>query len=665
LEDTEGSYILISILLLSTLPITLSFKPKLSFLASAISGLAIIVLSILSFNKEIILNIPSSIDYLTFSFRLDNLSAFFVGVISLISFATSIYSLNYVEEFKNKRLLAFLYNFFISSIVFVVLSSNAFSFLIFWEIMSVISYFLVIFNYKDEENKNAGIYYIFMTHFGTGFIILSFIFMFLSTNSLDFTDWAKSNLDENTKILVFIFSLIGFGTKAGIFPLHIWLPKAHPVAPSNVSAIMSGVMIKTAVYMLVRFYFEFLKDYSFYLGIIVLAIGAISAIYGIMYAYINNDIKRMLAYSSMENIGIIFMGMGLSMMFLSQGNFLLAGISFIAFLYHTLNHAVFKSLLFMSAGTILFNTHKKNIEELGGLVKFMPKTAVITLIGILGIIALPPFNGFVSEWLIYQSLLFSNNIDNDVIQIFTPIFASLLALTGAFALGTFSKMFGLTFLGKPRTEYHAKESKIFMLTGMFLLSILVVILGIFPMIPIYIIDDIFKDFTQISIFNIISYKYGFIIAPVDYEFGRLSPIGLFLAGVVAFIVVYLSIRLVSNAKTRYYETWACGLTEDNLTNKAQYSATGFSSALRRIFSFVYGYKEELKQSSGKLKYFYPEKRYILEIYDVIEKIYNRILNVFINIFLKVRYYFQAGIIHVYIAYIVITLIGLLIFVLWF
>ena len=650
-------------LLILILPLILSFIPRFSLILQSLTSLVLLIISIdlILSNTDFIISFQSVIPFLTFSYKVDNLSLFFVGLVSLLSFASSIYSVSYIKEFENQKVLTFLYNLFIFSMIMVILSANVPTFLIWWEIMSVVSFLLVIFDYKKQENLNAGIFYIFMTHFGTTFIIISFILLYIYSGSLEFRDFVDVNLSENVKFLVFLTSFIGFGTKAGIFPLHFWLPKAHPVAPSNVSALMSGVMIKTALYMLMRFYFEFLKDIPITFGYIVLFIGALSAIYGILYAYVQTDIKKMLAYSSMENIGIILIAVGLAMIFKSSHVWILMGISFIAALYHTLNHTVFKGLLFLGAGSVLFKTHTKNMEELGGLNKFMPKTGILFLIGIVGITALPPFNGFISEWLIYQSLLFGSKLNYEFISFTMPLFASVLALTGAFALGSFAKLYGTVFLGIGRTDKvkKASESDGFMLTGMGFLAFMVVILGLIPVLPVYVFDEVLKQIASFSIYNYIIYKNGLLLISTDYDFGRISTSILAIAGIVIFVITYFFIRKIGNGNVREYETWACGLGESNLTVKAQYSASGFSQPIRRILSFVYKVKESLSFSGRK--YFLPKKTYKLEIIDRIEDLTLSLTDIFIKIILKVRYFIQPGIIHVYIAYIILTLIAFILY----
>jgi len=650
-------------LLLLVIPLILSFRPKISLILQSLTSLVFLIVSIylIPSNTDFIVSFQSAIPFLTFSYRVDSLSLFFAGLVFLLSLVSSIYSVSYISEFKHKKILTFLYNLFILSIIMVIFSANVPTFLIWWEIMSVVSFLLVIFDYKKEENLNAGILYMFMTHLGTIFIIISFILLYIHSGSLEFKDFTNINLPENIKFLAFLTSLIGFGTKAGIFPLHFWLPKAHPVAPSNVSALMSGVMIKTAIYMLLRFYFEFLKDIPVSFGYIVLFFGALSAIYGILYAYVQTDIKKLLAYSSMENIGIILIALGLSMIFKSFNIELLMGLSFVAVLYHTLNHTVFKGLLFLGAGSILFKTHTKNMEELGGLNKLMPKTGILFLIGILGITALPPFNGFVSEWLIYQSLLYGSLLNYEFISFTMPLFASVLALTGAFSIGSFVKLYGTTFLGIGRTDKAKKTSDPdgFMLMGLGFLALMIIVLGILPIFPVYLADRVLNQIESFSVYKYIIHKNGLLLISTDYDFGRISTLLLAIAGIVIFVSTYLLIRLIGNGNTRGYETWACGLEESNLTVKAQYSATGFSQPIRRILSFIYKVEESLS-FNGK-KYFLPKKIYKIRIDDRIENLILSITNVFIKLVLKVRYFVQPGIIHVYIAYMIFTLIAFILY----
>ncbi len=555
----EGSSFLWGLFLLFSLPIFTSPKYKISFYIQIIATLIVALLSInfLLNGDTVSFSLGTNIPYLNISFYIDKLSAFFILVVSTLAFAVSIYSLNYIEEFKNKSLFAFLFHSFILSLILVLTSFNAFIFLISWEIMSILSFFLVIFEYKNEENKKSGFLYILMTHLGTAFIILSFLIMFINTGSLDFKDWFSADISTTAKFWAFLFALIGFGTKAGIFPLHIWLPKAHPVAPSNVSALMSGVMIKTAIYMLVRYYFQFLTDIPWWFGFIVLFIGAVSALFGIMFAYVQTNLKKLLAYSSMENIGIILLGLGSSMLFAATNFPVLSALALLAALFHVYNHALFKGLLFLGAGSILFKTHTKNMERYGGLIKAMPLTSLFIIIGSISISALPPFNGFVSEWLTYMSLILSTKIDINTVKIFVPIFASMLALTGAFAAASFVKVIGVSLLGNPRSEAsrNATEVGIFMLIGMGILTVLCFVFGVFPLAVVDLISKPIYALIGIDIYNHVNLYGDLILTATDYSLGRISPLGLLIAGIVFGIGIYALIKTYGKTKVRKYETW--------------------------------------------------------------------------------------------------------------
>lgn len=302
-----------------------------------------------------------------FLFSGDAISGFFVVVISVLTFSASLFSIGYTGEMKNQGLMGFLFSLFVLSMLAVVTAGNIITFLISWETMSLISYFLVTID-RDKESEKAGLVYAVMTHIGTAFIICSFLLLYSYTGRMDFSGMkdAAEQIPLEIKSLVFIFSVIGFGTKAGIIPLHTWLPRAHPAAPSNVSALMSGVMIKTGIYGLVRIAVDLLGPGPEWWGIAVLVIGAVSSVLGVLYALMEHDIKRLLAYHSVENIGIILLGIGAAMMFRSSGLYNLAAIALIAGFYHTLNHAVFKGLLFLGAGSVMHSTHRKNMDEMGG-----------------------------------------------------------------------------------------------------------------------------------------------------------------------------------------------------------------------------------------------------------------------------------------------------------
>jgi len=652
-------------ILLFVIPVFLSFKPRLAFVLEAVSSFCLIILStyLLITQKGINIDIFHSVlPYLDFSIKFDALSLLFVMIISTVTLSVSTYSLNYVfdEDYHHKRLFAFIYTAFVASLLFVVTSFNAISFLIFWEIMSTLSFFLVIYSYKNEENRQGGFLYIFMTHLGTAFIMVAFILMYLKTGSFSFENWIHVRLDDSTKFWVFLCVLIGFGTKAGMFPLHVWLPKAHPVAPSNVSALMSGVMIKTAIYMMVRFYFYFLDGIPWWYGFIVLLLGALSALFGVMYALAQHDLKRLLAYHSIENIGIILMGLGSSMLFYSNHMPLLASFGLLAALFHTYNHAIFKSLLFLGSGATFLKTHTKDMEKYGGLIKLMPYTALFFIIGSISISALPPFNGFVSEWLTYQSLLLNNKIDINIIHIFVPLFASMLALTGAFAAACFVKVIGISFLGSPRSEgaKNANEVGKYMVWSMGFLATLCAVFGLFPNIVIALVAPITSLLLGVDV-STGTTSHAFMISTPDFSFGHLSTLGLSIGFIVGIFILYALVKKFGNIKTRMCSTWGCGQLNNDARN--QYTASGFSQPIRRIFAFFYHPKEKVYPISRKKKYFFPTLEYQAHSHDGVESVYNLILKIFVKSSAFLIGKIENGSIHIYLLYIFITSVAFLVY----
>src|SRR6266404_5136048 len=440
---------------------------------------------------------PSLIPYLKLTVKLDPLGAFFVLIVSLMAVAISIYSFGYVRAFygrKNVAVLAAFYNALLLSTTLVFSASNAFFFLMAWEIMALSAYCLVSFEHEQDETRKAGVLYFVMSHIGTGCLILGFLLLFQTAGqalggdygsaaySFESFRWSAEMLSVSHRNAAFVLFLIGFGIKAGIVPLHVWLPAAHPVAPSNISALMSGVLIKTGIYGMTRVFFEFLGAPPNWWGVTVLTIGTISAVLGVLYALMEHDLKRLLAYNSIENIGIILIGLGASLMFLHTHHPALAALALIAGMYHTINHAIFKALLFLGAGAVMHAAHTRDMEKLGGLIKRMPSTAFYFLIGAVAISALPPLNGFVSEWLTYQALLQGFGTTESLVRLIFPLSGAMLALTGALAAACFVKAFGITFLAQARSEHaaNAHEAAPWMRFGMAVLTAACVILGLLP-----------------------------------------------------------------------------------------------------------------------------------------------------------------------------------------
>lgn len=449
-----------------------------AFLAS-LAGIASAVLVLGGDRFQVVA--PGWFPFTAFVLNMDALAGFFVLVISLIGTAASLYSLSYLEEYaaRNPGVLGFLYNTFIASMILVVTAGDAFYFLIFWEVMTLTSYFLVVYEHNQASLK-AGFLYFLVAHAGTCLIMASFLLFFAATGSFNFSAFRGCDLTPVLRSCIFILAFIGFAAKAGAVPLHFWLPGAHSAAPSNVSALLSGVMIKTAVYGIIRVTVDLLGPGPIWWGVLVLALGAVSAFLGIAYALAQQDLKKLLAYSSVENIGIILMGVGLGITGLALGKPVLALTGLLAGLYHLINHASFKGLLFMGAGSVLRSTHTRDLEKLGGLARLMPLTALLFLTGAICVSALPPLNGFVSEWFVYQSL-FNLGLEGGFTgKLLAPLFAVVLAMTGALTAMCFVKAYGIAFAGPPRSAEagQAREVPFSMIAGKGVLAISCLILGI-------------------------------------------------------------------------------------------------------------------------------------------------------------------------------------------
>ncbi|PWB49713.1 MAG: hydrogenase 4 subunit B [Candidatus Methanoperedenaceae archaeon] len=638
-----------------------SYISLLSASAGALSGLIFSLSVIFGDTFQFILNegqLPE------FGFFINKLSAFFIFVISISVFAVSIFSTGYVKEYfgkKNIGYLCFLYNIFILSMILVISANNAIMFLIVWELMSVISFFLVVYEHEKIETRKAGFIYIVMTHIGTGFIILSFLIFAGASGSFSFETFraAGSTMTPFLKDIVFLFAFIGFGTKAGIVPFHIWLPYAHPAAPGNISALMSGVMIKTAIFMLIRISFDFLGASQSWWGYIVLTIGTISAILGILYAVVEPDIKRMLAFSSIENIGIILIGLGASMIFLAGEKPILSAIAMIAALYHLLNHSVFKGLLFMGAGSILYSTHTKNIEKLGGLIRRMPLSSILILIGVLSISAMPPFSGFVSEWLTFQSLLLTFNLDSNFTIIMLSVSAAFLALTGALAAYCFLKFFGMVFLALPRSEnaQHAKEVNIPMLAGMGFFALLSIMLGILPAFVLPVLDRIASSFIGTGGQSFSFGALGTISIPSSFGVAISTP-GL-LAILLILMFIPAIILFINKRNMPIYETWGCG--QPFSTARNEYSATAFSKPVQMWFKGLYRPAREMEvtYSSRYLKESFKFKSGIVQLFE--ENLYIPVADFVMAMSRKAKV-IQTGSIHAYLGYIFGILVILFMFV---
>lgn len=418
-----------------------------------------------------------------FSLLMNPLSGLLLIVISLLALAAWIYGLGYFDEYEGKGLgtVGFFMNLFVASMGFVICVDNAFWFLVFFELMSLTSYFLVVIE-QNAGSVKGGFLYLVMAHIGFFMIMIAFFVMHGITGSFEFETFRHTAFNPAVASLVFTLCFIGFGCKAGMIPFHSWLPQAHPAAPSNVSALMSGGMIKIGVFGMLKVGLDILQacGVELWWGVMVLVFGAISSVLGVVYALNEHDIKRLLAYHSVENIGIILLGVGTGFIGLAAGNMVVAVLGFLAGFYHLLNHAMFKGLLFLGAGSVLYSTGTRNMEVLGGLSRVMPVTALCFLVGSLAISAIPPLNGFVSEWFTYQAMITAAFTGSPVVKAFAAFGAVALAITGALAVTCFVKAYGVTFLSAPRSEAAASAKEIPgpMKFSMALIAIVCVLLGI-------------------------------------------------------------------------------------------------------------------------------------------------------------------------------------------
>ncbi len=613
--------------------------------------------------------LPPLIPYVAWSVRLDALGAFFLLVLSVVALAISLFSLGYAGGFYGRKsvgVLGAFYNALLLATTLVVTAGNAFFFLIAWEIMALTAYGLVSFEHEQEEARRAGVLYFVMSHIGTGCLILGFLLLFQASGGYGFDGFhaVGAQMSNGRRNAAFLLFLAGFGVKAGLVPLHTWLPAAHPVAPSNVSAFLSGVLIKTGIYGLARVCFEFLGTPPMWWGVTVLTVGAVSAVLGVLYALMQHDLKRLLAYHSIENIGIILMGFGASLLFLHSGHPVLATLALIAGLYHTINHALFKALLFLGAGAVLHATHTRDMEQLGGLAKRMPGTAAFFLIGAIAISALPPLNGFVSEWLTYQSLLQGFGTTTSVMRLIFPLSGAMLALTGALAAACFVKAFGITFLAQARSEpaARAREASGTMLLGQGLLTAACVLLGLFPTIFMRLLDPVTQQLTQQRISGQLTIANGLVLTSGTPVGGTVSTLGLAVLGGCLLVVPFL-LRLVfaRGTKVRIGPTWDCGL--QGLTPQMEYTATGFSKPIRMIFKALFRPHREVQREYDYSPYFTKTLRFEAHVEEVFEtRIYRPLNRTVLRLSRRMRA-LQAGSLQAYLIYIFITLLLLLLFAL--
>ena len=529
-----------------------------------------------------VVTLPLGLPWIGAHFRLDPLSTFFLVVVNLGGAVASLYGLGYGRhEPAPHRVLPF-FPAFLAGMNLVVLADDAFTFLLSWEFMSLASWALVMAHHREKDNARAGYIYLVMASFGTLALLLAFGLLSGPGGNYTFDAMRAAEPTQFVAAAVLILMLLGAGSKAGLVPLHVWLPLAHPAAPSHVSGLLSGVMTKVAAYGFMRVIFDLLGEPTWWSSVVVLFLGGLTAVLGILYALMEKDLKRLLAYSTIENIGFIFVSLGLALAFEANAMPLASALALTAALFHILNHSFFKSLLFFGAGAVLTAIGERDMEKLGGLIHRMPFTSFVFLVGSVSISALPPFNGFISEWLAFQAILQSPDLPQWGLKVMVPAVGGLLALSAALAAACFVKVFGITFLGRPRTAAveHAHEVDRYSLTAMFVLAALCLLAGILPGLVI----DNLSSVTLSLVGNHMPVQMAqpwLSIVPIAESRSSYNGLLVFVfIAVSASLAAYVIHRFASRALRRG-PAWGCGFPD--ISPAAQYSAVSFAQPIRRVF----------------------------------------------------------------------------------
>jgi formate hydrogenlyase subunit 3/multisubunit Na+/H+ antiporter MnhD subunit len=528
--------------------------------------------------------LPLGLPQLPFHLRLDSLSAFFLLLIGGVSAGVSTFAAGYFRQGEGTPpgLICLEYHIFLASIAMVVMADDAYVFMVMWETMAFSSFFLVLANHRIPEIRNAGYLYMLVAHIGALGILLCFGLLQANTGDYTFANMRQQQLTPFWGSVAFVLAVFGFGAKAGLLPLHAWLPEAHPAAPSPFSALMSGVMLKIALYGILRVSFDLLQTRIWWWGVLLMAVGLVTALFGVVFSTVQVEMKRLLAYSSIENIGLMCAGMGLSLLFSSYGMQALSALAMTAAMYHMLSHAFFKSLLFCSTGAVMHATGQRSLGKLGGLMRYMPWVAWPTLVGVLACAGLPPFGGFVAEWLLLQSFLFTTGLPGSFLDMLVPVMAALIALIAALSGFTMVKYFGVIFLGQPREEKleRAHDAGPWERLGMMWLVMGCVLLGLFPNQVIALIDPVTRSLVHAGLAQTVA-DNGWLLVPVDIDRASYAPI-IFLLGVLAsFGLAFLLVRKLYHGRLRRVPPWDCGHPWQ--TARMQDTAEGFGQPIRQIF----------------------------------------------------------------------------------
>jgi formate hydrogenlyase subunit 3/multisubunit Na+/H+ antiporter MnhD subunit len=637
----------------------LRFVSRILFPLSAVGAMVLAAAGIVAIGwPPDALVLPLGLPDLPFHLRLDALSAFFVALLGFAVTGISFFSAGYFRHGQGTSpgLLCLQYHVFLASMVLVLVADDAYLFMVAWETMALSSYFLVIASHRAPEIRSAGFLYLLVAHIGALAVLLAFGVMHGAGGDYTFDAMRASEPVQFWASAAFLLALFGFGAKAGLLPLHAWLPEAHPAAPSPVSALMSGVMLKTAIYGLLRVCFDLLSYQVWWWGVVALVLGLLTALYGVMFAAVQNDMKRLLAYSSIENIGVIVAGFGLALIFRAYGNPQLTALALVATLYHCLNHACFKSLLFLGTGSVLHATHERSLGKLGGLIRNMPWVAALALIGTLAIAGLPPLNGFVSEWLLLQAFLFAPGLPNPYLNMLVPLGSAALVLAAAVSAYVMVKFYGIIFLGQPREPALADacDAGAWERLGLVWLAAGCVFLGLLPLAMITLMDPVTLALAGHAIGPTAGAAGWFLLAPVSADRASYGAL-VFFVGIASFVLLtWLVVRKVYHGRLRRAAPWDCGYPAQ--TPRMQDTAEGFGQPIKQIFEPFFRIRRHMPTAFDAQPYYAAttEDRLWHWLYLPIARLNQRIGG-WVSML-------QHGRIYLYLLYSFVTLIALLLFV---
>jgi formate hydrogenlyase subunit 3/multisubunit Na+/H+ antiporter MnhD subunit len=601
--------------------------------------------------------LPLGLPDLPFHVRLDALSAFFLMILGLSGAGISTFAAGYFRSGEGTApgLLGLHYHVFLASMAVVMLADDAYLFMVAWETMALTSYFLVTSQHRIPEIRQAGFLYLLMAHLGAVCILLCFGVMQGGSWQFTFSAMRSASLTPFWATVAFTLALLGFGAKAGLVPVHVWLPEAHPAAPSPVSAMMSGIMLKTAIYGLLRITFDLLHVRFWQWGVAVLALGLFSGVFGAIFAAVQTDMKRLLAYSSIENVGLIFTGIGLSILFAASHMPLFAALALAAALIHALNHSLFKSLLFLATGSVMHATRQRSLGKLGGLIRFMPWVAALALIGTLASAGLPPLNGFVSEWLLLQAFLFTPQLPHAFVNMLVPLGAAALSLTVALAAYVMVKFYGVIFLGQPREAslHEAHHSNWLERIGLGWLAAGCVVIGVQPQLALHATGQA----TGMLVGRAVAPEPSiWRIAPVAPEQASYSG-WIFMAVILCVVAItFLAVRLLAHGRVRRTAPWDCGYPWQN--SRMQDTAEGFGQPIRHMFGAFFLMERTLPSPADLTP------RYRIHIEDRFWRVFYKPLASGVQRLADAVAFLQGGRLSFYLLSSFLTLLGLLVFLLW-